>query len=299
MAMRTFVAVANCRGFARAAEQLSLSPQLVSKYVAQLENQLGARLLQRTTRKVALTEAGSLYFERCQQVLADIEDMENALGSLASEVKGVLRLSAPMSFGARHLAPALVDFRTTYPQVEIDLHLNDRRVDLVDEGFDLVLRIGRLQDSALVARRLAPIRLVHCASPQYLDRYGVPETPEDLLLHQYLGYHYMESATFQGAARALIKVLPKLKTVFRANNGDVLAQAAILGQGVAFLPTFIVGPALAQQTLQRILPSYEAPEIGLYVLYAHRRYLSSKVQCFVNFLSDYFSGDPSWDEGVF
>lgn len=299
MAMRAFVAVVQSRGFTRAAEQMQLSPQLVSKYVAQLEDHLGARLLQRTTRKVSLTEAGAVYFERCQQVLADIEDMENALDTMATQVKGVLRLSAPMSFGARHLVQALVGFRDTYPDVEIDLHLNDRRVDLVEEGFDLVLRIGRLKDSALVAKRLAPIRLVHCASPQYLATKGVPSSPEDLLSHQYLGYHYMDAATFQGAASPLVKIFPKLKSVFRANNGDVLAQAAIWGQGIALLPTFIVGCELAEQKLQRVLMDYEPPEIGLYAVYAHRRHLSSKVQCFVNYLCDYFAGDPSWDKGVF
>lgn len=296
--MRAFVLVAQTGGFTRAAEQMQSSAQLVSKYVAQLEAHLGVRLLQRTTRKVSVTEAGLLYLERCQQVLVDIDEMESALGSLAGQVKGVLRISAPMSFGMRQLVPALVSFRQNYAEVKFDLQLNDRRVDVVEEGFDVVLRVGRLRSSTLVARHLAPIRLVLCAAPDYLANVGVPEEPEDLLSHQYLGYHYLEPTTFQGPSAPLAKILPKLSGAFNANNGDILAQAAIAGQGIALLPTFIVGTDLAQGRLQRVLMKYESDNIALYAVYPHRRHLSTKVRCFVNHLVKYFSGEPCWDAGV-
>lgn len=191
-AMRAFVSVVIEGSFSNAATAMQLSPQLVSKYVSKLEERLDIRLLNRTTRKVSLTEAGTHYFEHAQQVLLSIDDMESKLGGFQQNPKGTLRISAPVSFALKHMAKLVTDFQTRYPSVNVDLQLNDRKVDIVEEGFDVALRIGQLKSSSLIAKQVAPVRVILCASPAYLEKYGVPSKPEDLKNHRYLHYSYME-----------------------------------------------------------------------------------------------------------
>ena len=191
-AMRAFVSVVIEGSFSNAATAMQLSPQLVSKYVSKLEERLDMRLLNRTTRKVSLTEAGTHYFEHAQQVLLSIDDMESKLGGLQQNPKGTLRISAPVSFALKHMAQLVTDFQALYPLVNVDLQLNDRKVDIVEEGFDVALRIGQLKSSSLIAKQVAPIRVILCAAPDYLKKYGVPSKPEDLKNHRYLHYSYME-----------------------------------------------------------------------------------------------------------
>ncbi|MCE8017165.1 LysR family transcriptional regulator [Halomonas sp. MCCC 1A17488] len=298
-AMRAFVTVVSEGSFTRAAERLELSPQLVSKYVSQLEQRLGVRLLNRTTRKSHLTEAGARLYPRAQQLLNDVDDMEHQLGDLQTQARGRLRISAPVSFAIRHLAPLLSDFQRAHPAVGIDLQLNDRKVDIVEEGFDVALRIGHLKSSSLIAKRIAPIRLVLCASPEYLKRYGTPRCPEDLEAHRYLRYSYME----QEAGESLLRWLPghdpqrgdQVNSDFISNNGDVLVEAAIAGGGLALQPTFISGSAIKEGKLQVILAEHEPEPMSLYAVYAHRQLLASKVRCFVDFLDGYFGDPPHWD----
>ncbi len=293
-AMRAFVQVVQEGTFTQAAQRLNTSPQLVSKYVSQLEQHLGVRLLNRTTRRVHLTEAGSRYFQSAQQVLTDIDDMENQLGELQADARGTLRISAPVSFATHHMAPLLSAFQEAYPGVSIDLQLNDRKVDIVEEGFDIALRIGHLKSSSLIAKRLAPVRLALCASPEYLRRKGTPKRPEDLSDHQYLHYSYADMS----AAPALQKWLPSGSGAshgMACNNGDVLTAAAIAGAGIVLQPTFIVGDALKAGQLQILLPDHEPDPMGLYAVYAHRQLLASKVRSFIDFIDQFFGDPPYWD----
>ncbi|SDJ11106.1 DNA-binding transcriptional regulator, LysR family [Ferrimonas sediminum] len=293
-AMRTFVAVVEEGSFTRAAERLGHSPQLASKYVSQLEQSLGTRLLNRTTRRVNLTEAGGGYYQRAQQVLVEIEEMESQLGELQHRPRGLLRISAPVSFASRHLPRLLSDFRKAYPQVQIDLHLNDRRVDIVEEGFDVALRIGQLKDSSMIARKIAPINLVLVASPDYLAEHGTPRTPGELAQHQFLKYSYSDdNIPLDKRDGARMK-----ESGISCNNGDVLVEAAVQGAGIALQPTFIAAPAIANGSLVTLMHDHIPPPMGLYAIYAHRQLLASKVRCFIDFIDGYFGSPPAWDQGL-
>jgi len=294
-AMRAFVTVVSENTFTRAAERLRTSPQLVSKYIAQLEDQLGVRLLNRTTRKVSLTEAGARYFQHAQQILEDIDDMANQLGNLHQEARGTLRISAPVSFAIQHLAPVLWGFQAAHQAVAIDLQLNDRKVDIVEEGFDIALRIGQLKSSSLIAKRIAPVRLVVCAAPEYLARRGTPEHPHDLEGHHFLRYSYMEMDSGQPIYEWLRLDRPERHGDLVSNNGDILVKAAIAGAGITIQPTFICGAAIAAGQLKVILPGYEPEPLALYAVYAHRKLLASKVRSFIDYLEGYFGDPPYWD----
>jgi len=293
--MKTFVAVVADGSFSAAAQRLDMSPQLASKYVAQLEERLGARLLNRSTRRLSLTEAGKAYNERCRQVLADIDDMENAIGDLTARASGTLRINAPMSFGVSHLASAAARFQAENPAVSIELMLNDRVVDVVGEGFDLAIRIGRLEESALVARRLATIRLLVCASPDYLRRRGTPQSPEDLGEHLCLGYSYSQDRSHWRLERNGRTHTIPVGGTFIANNGDALRLAAVEGAGIILQPSFIVGEDVRAGRLQVVLPEYRVADLAVYAVYAHRQYLSAKVRTFIDYLGDYFGSPPYWD----
>lgn len=292
--MKAFVAVVQEGAFSKAADKLNLSPQVVSKYVSQLEQKLQIRLLNRTTRKVSLTEAGDGYYQRCQQILIDIEELEDSLTNLQQNVSGVLTVSAPMSFAVKHLPKLLVEFQTIHPEVEIDLRLTDRKVDIVEEGIDIALRIGQLKSSSLIAKRITGIKIAICASPDYLKKQGVPSNPEELQEHAYLKYSYSDShslfAQFEKKSSDL-----KLKTRMLANNGDFLVNAAINGGGITIQPTFIVGEAIAEGKLTRILSDYEPEPMALYAVYANRKFLASKVRSFVDFVSQFYGDEPYWD----
>ncbi|MFC6672635.1 LysR family transcriptional regulator [Marinobacterium aestuariivivens] len=294
-AMRAFVTVVTEGSFTRAAERLDKSPQLISKYVSLLEQRLGVRLLNRTTRKVRLTEAGTRYFQRAQPLLDEIDNLENQLGDLHAQAQGQLRISAPVSFAMHHLAPPICEFQRDHPAVSIDLQLNDRKVDIVEEGFDIALRIGHLKSSSLVAKRIAPVRLVMCASPDYLARHGTPVRPEQLKQHRYLRYSFMENDASLAMHQWLRVAGRDSGADLVSNNGDLLVQAAIAGAGIALQPTFISGAAIASGQLRVIMPEYEPEPMGLYAVYAHRHLLPSKVRTFVDFLDGYFGDPPYWD----
>jgi DNA-binding transcriptional LysR family regulator len=294
-AMEAFVRVVERGGFTAAAEDLRLSRAMVSKHVQDLEEHLGARLLNRTTRKVSLTEAGRVYYERSTQLLADLAETEGAVGELQAKPRGRLRVNAPVSFGALHLGAAVADYMAAHPEVTVELTLNDRVVDLVEEGYDLAVRIARLADSSLIARRLAPCRMVVCASPDYLERTGRPRTPEDLPGHNCLGYSYGQARDewrFDGPdGPAAVRV----RGGFQANNGDVLRAAALRGAGLVLLPSFIVGTDLVSGGLVPVLPGYRVPELAIHAVYPPGRHLSAKVRSFVDFLVPRYGERPAWD----
>jgi DNA-binding transcriptional LysR family regulator len=297
-AMQAFVKVIECGGFSAAARELRLSKSAVSKQVARLENRLQARLLNRTTRRLSPTEVGITFYQHCQRILAEVEEAETAVLRLHREPRGVLRLNAPVSFGASHVAPALPDLMRRHPELKVDMVLNDRLVDLVDEGFDLAIRIADLPDSSLVARKLAPNRLVACASPAYWRVHGVPSHPNDLKAHNCLVYAYLltnDAWVFRGPDGPLsVRITGNLS----ANNGDALRAALVEGLGVTVIPSFIVGADLAAGRLQAVLEDYEDPESSIFAVYPHNRHLSAKVRVFVDFLAERFGPRPYWDTGI-
>lgn len=297
-AMRAFVSVVTEGSFSKAASVMQLSPQLVSKYVSKLEERLDVRLLHRTTRKVSLTEAGTHYFQHAQQILLSIDEMDSQLGGLQQSPKGTLRISAPVSFALKHLSKLLTEFQLQYPQVNVDLQLNDRKVDVVDEGFDIVLRIGRLNSSSLIAKQVATIRLMLCAAPAYLQQYGIPRQPEDLKRHRYLHYSYMDMDGKDEISQWIRAKNSESSGQFHCNNGDVLVGAAIAGGGIVLQPSFITSEAINHGELVEVLPEFAPKPIGLYAVYANRKLLPNKVRCFIDFIDGYYGSPPYWDQAI-
>ena len=299
--MCLFVRVAEARSFTAAAARLNLSKSVVSRRVAELEARLGARLLNRTTRHISLTEVGEAFYRRVVQILSDIGEAERAVADMHGAPRGVLKVAAPMSFGMLHLARAVAAFMDTYPEIRVEMDLNDRFVDLVEEGYDVAVRIARLKDSSLVARRLCGARMVYCASPAYLRRRGTPALPEEVAGHDCLLYANApqpDQWPFRVAPAS-----PELRTVrvgsrLCANNGDVLREAAVAGQGIAHLPTFIVGEELASGRLEPVLQEWTVSEGAIHCVYPANRHLSPKVRVFVDFLAGRFGPVPYWDAGL-
>ncbi len=296
--MQAFVAVAETGSFSAAGARLGIARALVSKRVAALEAQLGVRLLNRTTRRVALTGPGTEFVARCQRILLELEEATSAVTSMQIEPQGRLKISAPMSLGVRHLAPLLPQFTRANPKVAVELVLNDRFVDLVEEGFDLCLRVGALADSSLVARKLSTVRRVLCASPDYLRRHGTPESAADLAGGRALHYGYQASGTRWQLKGPHGPVTVELPCALSANNGDVLLEAAIAGEGIAFLPTFIAGDALRDGRVVELLPAMAPDALGLYAIWVGARLMATKIRRFVDFAATRFTDPPSWDRGL-
>ncbi len=296
--MTIFTRVVDSRSFTAAAERLGLSKSVVSRRITDLENRLGARLLNRTTRRLSLTEVGQAFYERCVRILAEVDEAERSVADLYAQPRGTLRINAPMSFGMMHIAPAIGEFLGRHPGLEIEMDLNDRFVDLIDEGYDVAVRIGRLRDSSLVARRLAPARRVVVGSPAYFARHGRPRHPDDLTGHNCLIYSNAPLAEqwqfrIDGEVRSI-----KVSGCLRVNNGEVLREAAIAGQGLAVLPTFIAGEALSRGLLDAVLVDCTVSEVAVHAVYPHNRHLSPKVRAFVDFLAARFGPVPYWDASL-
>jgi DNA-binding transcriptional LysR family regulator len=294
-AIAAFAKVVESGSFARAADRIGVSVSAISRQVADLEAHLGARLLNRTTRRLSLTESGSVYYERCVQLLADLEEAEEAVSSTAVAPRGTLRLTASISFGSGYLASAIAEFRERHPQLRFDVELSDRAVDLVDEGLDLAVRIGEIGSQALIGRRVGVSQLVCCASPSYVERSEPLRTPADLAAHACLTYEYSTIGNqwhFADAAGAAHEV--RVSGPAHANNGAMLAALAVAGVGIILEPDFIVAADVRAGRLVRLLPEYAAPSIGIHVAYPSRRHLSAKVRAFVDFLAARFAQDPAW-----
>lgn len=292
--MTVFAKVVEQGSFARAAERLSISTSACSRRVAELEAHLDTRLLNRTTRRLSLTESGRGFYERCVQMLADLEDAEQAAAESAAKPRGTIRLTTSINFGVRHVSPAIGAFLVKYPEVKFDVSLSDRIVDLVEEGYDLAIRIGSAGGETVVARKLGEARMVACAAPAYLKAHGAPKAPEDLARHPCLTYEYMPVRnvwSFRGkdGREHAIRVAGPL----HSNNGDLLAAAAVAGVGIAYEPEFILGPDLRAGRLVPILTSYTAPLGPIYAVYPSRRYLTAKVRAFVDFLAQRFA-NANW-----
>ena len=295
--IQTFVRVVEAGSLSAAADRLGIAKSAVSRRLAELESRLGVQLLNRTTRRIHLTDSGRQYYQRCLNILADLEDSEQQVSSVHTELRGNIRIAAPLSFGILHLAPVLNDFLKEHNELVLDLDLNDRLVNLMDEGVDLGIRIGQLDDSSLVARRLAPARRLLCASPEYLRIHGEPSHPEALKHHRGLSYSNISDAqlwqfTRDDGSTISVRVPPRM----RANNGDVLLQAAIDGLGILASTTFIAYKAIQQGRLKPILCNYELEPVGIYAIYPAQRHLPGRVRALIDYLVKRFGETPYWDQ---
>lgn len=294
--MQAFAAVVDAGSFVRAADALQVSKTAVSRLVADLEARLGVRLLHRTTRRLSLTAEGEVFHARCKELLAGVAEAETEVTAGTDEAVGLLRLNVPVSFGLLHLAALWPAFLQQHPKVTLDVTLADRIVDLVDEGYDLAVRIARLPASSLVSRRIGSTRLVLCASPEYLRRRGTPAHPDDIARHTVFSYTLLASGdtwSFDGPEGPVsVKVTP----VMRSNSGDTCCAAALAHQGIVLQPSFMVGTHLRSGALVEVLPSYRSLELGIYAVYPSRRHLQPRVRALIDFLVQAFR-IPAWGDG--
>ncbi|QJI28885.1 LysR family transcriptional regulator [Pseudomonas sp. ADAK18] len=287
--MRLFCQVMESGSFTAAAEQLGLSKQFVSRRLIQLEDRLGVRLLNRSTRRLDVTPLGQSYYESALRLLSEVEQVEQGIAGQNSEARGTIRLSAPLSFAMAHLGSLLPLFLQRHPHVSVEVDLSDRPVDLISEGYDLVLRIGTLEDSTLIARRIASVQRVYCASPDYLAAYGAPLTPEDLAHHQCLPYGHGRQVQWRFQAKGKPLTL-NVSGRMRVNNGELLRDAAVAGLGITYLPTFIVAQALEQGQLVRVLEDFAPEPLTLSAVYPQHRQSSRPVQALVEYLRESLAG---------
>ena len=287
--MQTFNAVVDAGSFVKAADALDMSKAAVSRYVVDMETRLGVRLLHRTTRRLSLTDEGQVFYSRSKELLAELAEAEEELTSRSHAASGLLRINAPFTFGVLHLAPLGGAFRSQHPKVKLDVTLADRLVDLVEEGYDVAIRIARLDNSTLVSKRLASTRMVLCASPQYLALQGTPKEPADLAQHAVISYSYWSTRDewhFDGPQGPVsVKTQPCIST----NSGDTCRAAALAHQGVILQPSFLVGPDIKAGTLVELLPQFRSIELGIYAVYPTRKHVSAKVRALIDFLAAHFA----------
>jgi DNA-binding transcriptional LysR family regulator len=299
--MRVFTTVVETGSFSGAARRLGVAKSVISRRIAVLEARLQASLFNRTTRRLSVTEIGRAYFDRARRILDDVIEAEDAARSLHGELVGRLRLAAPLTFSRDHLSEAVATFLSEHPRLEIELDLNDRHVDLVNEGFDLAIRIGELPDSSLIARYLAPCRRVVCASPSYLAQFGEPRTLDDLTAQEHRCLVYSNRLV---SAQWRFRVgddwqSPKVQAHrLIANEGHTLRDAAIAGLGLVVLPTFVVSPALVRGQLRAVLKNYSLPEPSIYAVWPPGRQLSAKVRALVEMMAQRYGGVPYWDQAI-
>ena len=295
--LQAFVAVVEAGSFTAAADRIDTAKSAISRRVSSLEDRLGVQLLRRTTRSLNLTETGRSFYEHSARILADLDEAEAAVLQEHGELRGRLRIALPLSFGLRHMSEPIAEFSRRHPRVDFDLDLNDRRVDLLQEGADLAIRIGRLQDSTLIARRLFDARTVVCASPHYLEEHGIPESPQELQNHKCLAYGNLPDPgkwayEDSDGTRHYVDV----SVAMVASSGDFLCEAAVKGLGIVLQPTFIAGERICSGELQPILQDYHWPVTPAYAVYPPTRHLSYRVRAFIDFIAERFAGVPHWDE---
>lgn len=292
--IKAFTLVVETGSFSAASERLDISRAATSKYVSQLEAQLGVRLLNRTTRHVSMTESGQMYFERCREMLHLMEEADDMVTGMSTMPKGTLRISAPSVFAHRHLVPLLGEFNQLYPEVKMEIMVSERVVDLVDEGYDLAIRIAYQHDGELIARRLTSCMHVLVASPDYLKTAPVLETPADLQQHACMLYSFTQNNTWpleKNGQDYPVKISP----VITSNNPEVLLEAAIAGMGITIMPTFIAYEAIRSGQLQTVLNDYTLLNLDIHAVYASRHHLPAKIRTFIDFLKTRISDPPYWD----
>lgn len=283
-----FVRVVEKGSFTLAANLLGHSTSYISKEVSRLENRLGVRLLNRSTRKISLTDVGKTYYEYCRQIVVDAEEAERSISSQHGVPRGVLKISAPVSIGHIHLAPVLPQFLETYPEVQMDVEFNDRKVDIVAEGFDVVIRVGNLKDTNLINRKIMQSRGVTVVSPEYLQRNRVPAHPLDLTQHDCISYAYKQTSRWEYTSPNGEPIGVTITPRVISNNAELELSMALAGMGITAMPAFCCEKEINEGTLVPILEKFECIDLGVYAVYPHRRHLSAKVRVFVDFLVDKF-----------
>lgn len=295
--LEIFARVVGAGSMSAAAREMSLSPAVVSKRLRRLEDRLGTRLLQRTTRQIALTEAGKGFYERVVAILASVEEAESFVTRRSAMASGVLKISAPTSFGRMHIAPHLASFMTHHRELTLQLVLSDDFVDLVGDGFDVAIRIAELNDSTLVARKLAPIHRVLCASPDYLKQNGMPETLEDLQKHTLLATQAQDIWKLENSRGETTAMKPN--SAILTNSNEVIREGVLAGIGIGLRSTWDVGPELSSGALQVVMPQYSASRrVGLFSVYPTRRFLPVKVRVFIDYMASLYGSSPYWDKGL-
>ena len=294
--MTIFARVVEAKSFSEAARQLNLSKSLVSKQITELEKSIGARLLNRTTRALSLTDAGAVFFEYCAKIVDDVKEARFAVGRLHAEPRGSLRISSSVAFGRLHIASALAEFLETYPDVKIDMVTTDRFVDMAEEGVDIVIRITNDPEQNVVARKLAVVNRKMCATPAYFARHGVPTTLKDLEQHNCLTYTYFNPQDSWRLRGPEGEITLKVSGNLRLNDDDALAEAVLAGVGIALLPTFLIGKELQSGALQSVLSQFIPPERSIYAMYLPTRYLPVKIRRFIDYLLSRFGPQPYWDK---
>ena len=296
--MQVFIRIVEAGGIGKAAEQMDLAKSVVSRRLAELESTLGIQLLQRTTRRLNLTEAGKLYYERALHVWDAVNEMNDLSETGDAELEGLLRISVPMSFGLSHLSQALEAFISQHPKLNLQIDFSDRQVDMMTEGLDLAFRISELQDSTMQARKIVPIEFALVASPAYLKQNGTPEQPADLQSHCQLRYGAAQQVQWHFMDSAGRKFTHSVSGQISANNGDFLCQMAINGQGLVLLPTFIAWQAIQAGMLVKVLPDYKIASMSAYAVYPQNRFLPKKSRELIDFLVAYFKDNVYWDKAV-
>lgn len=296
--MDTFVHIIDAGSISQAAEQLGVVKSAISRRLVDLELRLGVQLLNRTTRKSSLTEAGRQYYARSVQIIADVAEINAATSHSQGLLTGSIKISAPLSFGLLHLTTAINEFATLHQDLIINMDFNDRKVDLIEEGYDVAIRIAALKDSSLIARKLAPIRRILCASPDYLARKGTPEHPQDLKEHHILHYANAESNIWHFTGPDGCQHSVNLPPRMTANNGDFLKSAVLNGHGIIQSPTFIVGQEIASGKLVAILADYPYSSLNAYAVFPQTRHLPQRVRLFIDYLAEKFGGEPYWDKDM-
>jgi DNA-binding transcriptional LysR family regulator len=299
--MHTFIRVVETGGISAAALRLGIAKSAVSRRLQELENRLGAQLLRRTTRRVTLTDAGREFYRSSLRILEELDEAEHSLQSGQRALSGRLRVNAPLALGVRHLLPVIKLLQAQHPQLVFDIDLDDREIDLIQEGVDVLLRVGKLEDSSMVARPLCPIRFLYCAAPDYLASRGEPKQAADLVGHDGIGYNLMPQTQQWGfeTAQGREQHLPHIR--LSSNNGDLILRAAEEGMGVAELPTFVCHEAVAAGRLKPILSDHPHPPLHLYAIYSSRRHVPQRVRALIDFLAEWLADTPPWDaelEGI-
>jgi len=289
-----FLAVVKHQSFAGAARELGFTGPALSKQVQALEDQLGVRLLHRTTRQVNLTEEGAIYYERARKALEDLDEAERQIQDLKASPTGLLKVNGPMSFGTKYLTKPITAFAQDYPNVTLNVDFNDRQVDMIEEGYDVVIRIGALEDSSLIARKLAECPIIMCASPDYIEQYGLPGHPEELTDYPAILFdRHGGDQDWQYADQKGVSGRVKMTPVMRANNAEMMLEGCLEGLGIAILPIFSVAEYLEKGALIHLLPAYQTePERAIYALFPQNRHLSTKTRLFVDHLSGYCKSLP-------
>ena len=293
--MAMFVRIVEAGSITKAAEQLNIAKSAVSRRLKELETRLGSQLISRTTRQSNLTQAGEQYYQKVHHILSEVDALNEETSGTPTRIEGTLKMTAPLSFGLMHLNDVIDEYANQHPELKFELDFSDRHTDLIEEGFELAIRIRELQDSSYQAKRLALIRYALCASPEYLERMGTPKTFDDLSEHEFLQYGMSKSSAIELIDEQGKKHQVAVNGKIKANNGDFLREMAVKGHGIAFLPTFITYQALISGELVPILQQYQLPTLNAYAVYPKNRFLSQRCRYLIDFIAERFGDNPYWD----